>query len=155
GLITTTGNSSPGIVAHSRSQFSDWPMPAGVITITGDGDISTEGVSSYGIYAGSFGGFSDHGGGDAAGADGGAINVTYGGLITTQNVDAIGIWAESRGGLGGYGDDAEDFRESYAGGFGGHGGTTAVTVDAGGGVITHGDRAHAIYAVSAAGSGGE
>jgi hypothetical protein len=155
GIITTAGNSSPGIVAHSRSQFSDWPMPAGAITITGDGDISTAGVSSYGIYAGSFGGFSDHGGGDAAGADGGTINVTYGGLIETQNVDAIGIWAESRGGLGGYGDDAEDFRESYAGGFGGHGGTATVTVNEGGGVVTHGDRAHAIYAVSAAGSGGE
>ncbi len=154
GIIHTEGNASAGILTYSESAIGNVPLKAGDITISGNGGITTEGSSSYGIFAKSMSAWSDYGGGDAAGGDGGRIGITYDGRIATLGRDAVGVWAESRGGRGGFGDDANIGGSSNAGSFGGHGGQVDIIIQKNGSVVTTGDRAHAVFAESVGGDGG-
>ena len=101
-----------------------------------------------------------------AGGTGGAISVSANGLVETSGSQSIGLFAQSVGGGGGdsgtttVGGDFKAKSSTYKGnvavGLDGGSGATggAVTVTAGGQIVTAGERAHAIFAQSVGGGGG-
>ncbi|MBN2231362.1 MAG: hypothetical protein JW781_00890, partial [Deltaproteobacteria bacterium] len=141
--------------------------------------IITEGNRSYGVFAQSVGGGGGDGGyaisasagtgvsvaiGGSAGAggNGGEVEVTIDGSITTSGEKAYGVIAQSVGGGGGaggfavagnYGGSGLNLGLGGSGGVGGSG--NAVTVDINGSVATTGLGAHAVFAQSVGGGGGD
>jgi uncharacterized protein YhjY with autotransporter beta-barrel domain len=126
-IISTTGTSSPGIVAQSEGGG-------------GGGGGSGNGEKFKG---------GDGGNGGAAGAV--TVTVGAGSVITTTGNSSVGILAQSLGGaaaLGGSGNDD-------SGGTGGTGGdASTATVNNNGSISTQGQAAHGIVAQSLAGGGG-
>ncbi|QPC92901.1 hypothetical protein [Mesorhizobium sp. INR15] len=137
------------------------------------GDITTQGVGAYGIFAqsigggggaaGDVGGLVAIGGSGAAGGDGGTVVVnnaagttiiTYGGTNpNAHDVGADAIVAQSIGGGGGSGSNSGGLvaigGDGSAGGIGG-----SVTVNNDGTLITIGPKARGIFAQSIGGGGG-
>jgi hypothetical protein len=123
-------------------------------------------VESHGIWAKSVGGDAGTGGsgGWIAGApggggqatDGGSVTVASGGAIETNSSDSYGIYAQSVGGFGGRGGSASGIFYSHggSGNSAGSGGEVTVTNEESGSIITHGDRAHAVFAQSVGGGSG-
>jgi hypothetical protein len=137
----------------------------GAVDVNGSFDITTEGVESHGIWAKSVGGDAGTGGsgGWIAGApggggqatDGGSVTVASGGAIETNGSDSYGIYAQSVGGFGGRGGSASGIFYSHggSGNSADSGGEVTVTNQESGSIITHGDRAHAVFAQSVGGGG--
>ena len=148
GSITTEGDDSPGIDAHSVGGKGG----------KGGFAISLELGSSY------LSGSVAVGGTGGGGGDGGMVAVTNGYRITTAGDDGHGIWAKSRGGGGGDGgmSIAGNVNVSAGvsvavavGGAGGDGGVGGEVVVSNTGVIgTNGDNAHGVFAHSVGGGGG-
>ncbi len=132
-----------GMSTSDVSSFGD----GGDVTVTVNGDITTDRGASIGIFAQSVGGgggvagqadgastsdpevYIGNGGGDGTG---GAVSVVYeSGTITTTGVGAHGIFAQSAGGPSG-----------------GTSGATKVSVDVSGDIIVSGKGAHGIFAQS-------
>ena len=138
------------------------------VTVTNDGDLITHGYDSYAVFAQSVGGGGGNGGGAGAqfavggkgtgGGAGGDVKVYNHGSIVTDLDGSGGVFAQSVGGGGGSGGDAVSLGLFVNLSIGGSGGTASrggdVTVDNDGSIITHGDRASAIYAQSVGGGGG-
>lgn len=132
------------------------------IAVFNDGQITTQGVRSHGIVAetisgsgsagvdGNFWGRIPTAGGP--GANGGTVEVDNDGSIITSGNDAAGIVAMSVGGTGGRGGEGSTWRFGRPGGMGGRGGDIFVSGD--GSIVTSGDRASGIVALSAGGVGG-
>ena len=180
--ITTTGNNSSGIVALSfsgaggaggaREQGSGSDGAGGVggstgtITVANAGDISTQGVSSYGIFA-----LGSSGAGGASGATSsifysttqngassgavGDIDLINSGSIITQGAGSYGIFGMSLSGGGGAGGESESDLTSL----GGAGGTAAnagtITLNFTGSTTTYGDLTPAVILQSIGGGGGD
>ncbi|MGI9343294.1 MAG: hypothetical protein ACR2QV_10605, partial [Gammaproteobacteria bacterium] len=165
------GDTSSVFVAYGGSGKS--AGPGGDILVTNRGRITTGvagapdlGKRSHAIFAQSVGGgggsggdggaLAGYGGGSAAGGHGGDVNVLNAatGIIETYGNYARGIYAQSIGGGGGDGGDG-----AGVAGIGGRGsGTSAggrVTVINDGSIVTHGERANAIFAESVGGGGGD
>ena len=135
GIITTTGNTSMGIVVQSTGGnggdggFATGLLEdtagqpgvagkAGDINITHNGSITTSGVYSPGILAQSFAGsggiggsasgslFYDQGGSAPASTNGGRVDINLAGNIATSGNDSQAVIAQSIGGEGGMGGDA-------------------------------------------------
>jgi hypothetical protein len=176
--IETTGSQALGIHAVSiggdggdggdSSAFGgggNGPLGAGGGTVTVDGtfNIHTHGVESHGIGAYSIGGRGGQGGDDTffnpdAGegggtADSGNVFVTNRGTIETDSNESHGIVAQSVAGHAGNAGDSNSIVVFGAGG-GSAGDGGEVTVDNRGAILTHGERAHAIFAQSIGGGGG-
>ncbi|UCV28774.1 autotransporter outer membrane beta-barrel domain-containing protein [Ferribacterium limneticum] len=142
----------------------------GKVDVTNRGSINTFGLQSYGIYAQSIGG----GGGDGGhsgglvsiGGDGGGggnadtVKVVNEGSIHTREDESHALFAQSVGGGGGAGGDAVAVGAEASvsiggkGGTGGNGSDVTVTNTASGSIVTDGERAHAIFAQSIGGGGG-
>ena len=135
GSISTTGEESNGILAHSVGGFS------------GDAGKSAGTFVAYGA------------GSESAGA-GGQASVAWTGdsssLLQTQSDDSDGIFAQSQGGGGGKGSKSSSAIDSIAGSgsAGGAGGIVTVTA-AGARIATKGARSRAIVAMSSGGGGGD
>jgi hypothetical protein len=139
GTISTSGNSSRGLVAES---------------IGGGGG---DGGSTNGLVA--------VGGKGAGGGNSATVSVTHGGTITTQGADSTGLFAQSVGGGGGNGGSAGSvsaFAGVVVGGSGGGGGTGGdvnLTLqgehsNSASVIRTAGDRSAGIVAQSVGGGGG-
>ena len=178
--ITTTGSTSHGIFAQSRSGRGGaggsgfiasggggggTSGRGGAVSVNSSGSIQTSGTGSIGIFAQSLGGAAGGGGdsfglvagggGGSAGGNGGNVSVTNSGLITTSGADAYGILAQSIGGSGGNAGTAGGlvgFGDS--GGVGGSAGSATVTTEASSIITTTGAGAHGIFAQSVGGGGG-
>jgi hypothetical protein len=135
----------------------------GVVSLTNNGDISTFGEGSHGIFAQSVGG----GGGDAgtsggiaafsgvgdSGGDGGNASATNNGTILTENNFSRGIFVQSIGGGGGSGGDSGGI--FALGGTGAGGGEAGTATAVNNGIIyTKGEGSDGIMVQSIAGSGG-
>jgi hypothetical protein len=140
----------------------------GQVTLRSSGTIETWKTYSYGLFAQSVGGFGGSGGnswglfwsfgGDGnSGGSGGAVEVTNeaGGIVRTHETRSHAIYAQSIGGGGGAGGGMFAVITSLGGdgASGGNGGTVTVTNH--GALETHGQYAHAIYAQSVGGGGGD
>uniref|UniRef100_B0T2H8 Outer membrane autotransporter barrel domain protein n=1 Tax=Caulobacter sp. (strain K31) TaxID=366602 RepID=B0T2H8_CAUSK len=139
------------------------------VTVTNDGDLITHGYDSYAVFAQSVGGGGGNGGGagaqfavggkGAGGGAGGNVTVTNHGAINTDLDGSGGVFAQSVGGGGGSGGDSVSLGLFVNLSIGGSGGTASkggdVTVVNDGAIVTHGDRASAIYAQSVGGGGGD
>lgn len=154
----------PDMQAYVNRLLADAGL-AGVseaIAVFNDGQITTQGLRSHGIVAetisgagsagvdGNFWGRIPTAGGP--GANGGTVEVDNDGSIVTAGNDAAGIVAISRGGTGGRGGEGSTWRYGRPGGMGGRGGDIFVSGD--GSIVTSGDRASGIVALSAGGVGG-
>ncbi|MBB2961145.1 autotransporter outer membrane beta-barrel domain-containing protein [Methylobacterium sp. R2-1] len=144
----------------------------GVVTVRGTGSIETGGVAAFGIFAqsiGGGGGLSTNGQADLAtmagriggtgGAkgDGGKVSVALEGgtRVETAGTAAYGIFAQSIGGGGGYGGTTQNTPAFVtAGKTTGDGGIVEITLDRGASVLTHGRKAHGIFAQSLGAGGG-
>ncbi len=155
------------------------------VTVANSGYVQTQGSLSYGVQAQSVGGGGGNGGfslsgsfsegsninvtvggsGDGGG-NGGAVNLTQGGAILTTGSGSHAVLAQSVGKSGGAGgfagsisvslDDGANIGVSVGGGGGDGGAAGAVTVDtSGSSIITEGDSASGIYALSQGGGGGD
>ncbi|PVB62295.1 hypothetical protein DCO57_08340 [Labrenzia sp. 011] len=182
------GQSSNVIDANAGVNFSQYVMNQGAsggaggnggkVTVTSNGQITTSGSASFGIFAQSLAG----GGGKAgttidastglsagavtlgqSGGDGGVsgdVNVINKGKIHTSGVLAGGIFAQSVAGGGGQANttvngDLGLSLDYTHGGDGGAGGTAGdVSVDNRNGITTDNDGAIAIFAQSLGGGGG-
>ena len=104
------------------------------LIVNNNGNITTSGTASYGIYATTTGGTGYHGrdgsfwdsgriptqGG--TGSNGGSIAVENNGNITTSGDYSAGMFSTSTGGTGGHGGEGSDWRYGRPGGTGGMGG---------------------------------
>jgi hypothetical protein len=177
--ISTLGANAYGIYATSRGGKGGeggWGVglygeggdggfggKSGNVVITNNGQISTQGFESHGLFAESVGGAGGDGGsgwgafgngGDGGGnADAGSVSVINSGFIETlgELADSIHAWSigggeNTGGGAGGI------FSWGGDGATGGHG--NAVTVINTGSLVTRGSEASAIYAESLGGGGG-
>jgi hypothetical protein len=137
----------------------------GIVTVTNDGVLLTEGESGIGIFAQSIGGgggngagsgawFASLGGDGGAGGIGGAVSVLNAGFIQTIGNYAHSIFAQSIGGGGGNGAASGGVWVAIGGdgASGSHGGD--VTVDNSGELETFGFGAEGIHAESIGGGGG-
>ncbi|MBU2961457.1 autotransporter outer membrane beta-barrel domain-containing protein [Citreicella sp. C3M06] len=131
---------------------------------TGDIQIETFGDSSRGISATSHGGGGGDGGGaggivsiggaSGSGGDGGTVEVETTAQIITHGDSADGLHAQSIGGGGGSADGTGGV--VAVGGTGGGGGDSdAVSVLAGGSILTEGRDADGVFAQSIGGGGGD
>jgi len=140
----------------------------GQVSLSSGGEIVTDGVSSYGLYAQSVGGFGGKGGstwglfvsfgGDGnSGGSGGAVDVINkeGGMITTWGQYSHAIIAQSIGGGGGSG-GGQSINLVSLGGYGASGGNGgAVDVENNGGIVTKEIGSYGILAQSVGGGGGD
>ncbi|MBS3733075.1 MAG: hypothetical protein KGY42_09220, partial [Desulfobacterales bacterium] len=181
--VTTEGDKAHGIWAKSLGGNAGdggsggwlWGDPGaggqatdgGRVTLHSSGDIETSGLTAYGLYAQSVGGFGGSGGsnwglfcsfgGDGnSGGSGGDVEVINlaGGSVITSGDHSHAILAQSIGGGGGSGGGefglfASLGGEGAAGGFGGD-----VSVENDGLLETSGTRAYGIFAQSVGGGGG-
>lgn len=156
------GGSSSGAVALGNDGGDGGA--GGSVAVNNDGSIRTTGRGAYGIFARSYGAGAGSGsgsggivalGGNGGGfASGGNVTVTNSGDIETTNFGSHGVLAHSIGGGGGDGGNAGGlFTVGGKAGSGGNGGVVRYTQN-GGSVITHGDKANAVYAQSIGGGGG-
>lgn len=180
--ITTHGTNAQGIAAHSlggsggnggdggffggSGGTGGATGDGGRVALNSEGDITTWGMGSRGLFAQSIGGFAG-GGGDtpigifyAAGGSGGSVgagglvNVTNRGSITTFGNFSDAIVAQSIGGGGGSGGSAGGL--VALGGYGSAGGNGSnATVLNVGSIVTTGERARGILAQSIGGGGGD
>jgi hypothetical protein len=177
--ITTYGDKSHGVFARSRGgnggsggtataalAFGDNGGnggDAGIVIVSNQGTVLTNGWNSHGIYASSVGAGAGSGssadgayaeGGNGGGeSDGAAVTVNNSGTITTRRDDSFGILAQSIGGGGGDGGGAGGW--FTVGGKGGSGGGSGVvSIFDSGKVQTSKDRSTAIFAQSIGGGGG-
>ena len=154
GAVLTEGARAHGIFAQSLGGGGG--NGSSIISANLTGGMSS---TSIGINIGGTGG---------EGATGGTVNVANAGSIETLGADAHGVFAQSTGGGGGnggltlavnavIGSGAADKTPLVAlGGAGGTGGNAGnVTVTNTGSIVTHGDRAHGIYAQTTGGGGGD
>jgi len=186
GQIITHGDESNGIIAMSaggvggpggnggcfrHGATGGTGGDGGLVTVTGNAEITTEGDYSSGIVAYSVGG-NGGGGGSGKGAMPGG-NGGYGGRGGTVNVDgdwdittggdeehvasgdkAHGIWAKSLGGNAGNGGSG-----GWLWGDPGHGGQATdggqVSLSSGGEIVTDGLSSYGLYAQSVGGFGGK
>ena len=154
GIISTAGGGSAG-------------GNGGSVTVDHSGSITTDGAWAHGVVAQSVGGsggsagtavglvaFGDSG---AAGGSGGAaaIFARSGSTTTTHGANSHGLFAQSIGGGGGSGGTSVGLATFGSGGAsGGGGGTAQITVEGGARVTTTGTGAHAVFAQSVGGGGG-
>ena len=139
--------------------------PAGDVTVSINGKITTSGSSSDAILVQSTGGFagdggkgvgaSAYGGGSESAGDGGTVSVTWtGDSLTTSSSGAYGLNAQSVGGGGGKGGDTDGIKAlGGSGSAGGDGGTVSVT-STGTTISVSGSNASGLFAQSAGGGGG-
>ena len=138
----------------------------GIVNVTNNGSITTTGLFSHGIAAGSIGGGGGAGsqahdlvalgGSGNSSGDGNAVTVTNAitGTIQTSGLGAYGIYAESVGGGGGNGGGAKGLVSiGGAGSTGGNGGQ--VNVINNGSIGTSGIGGNGIFAQSVGGGGGD
>jgi hypothetical protein len=194
GTITTSGAGSHGVFAHSLGGgggsgglnlsslvniggSGGSSGAGGIVTVTNDGSISTQGNASHGILAQSIGGgggssgysfsfVANIGGAGGASGDGGDVTVNNDGTISTQGNASHGIFAQSVGGGGGSiftDDEALDLSDlsidagllfSLGGETGGTGNGGNVTVINNGDITTEGETSDGIFAQSIGGGGG-
>jgi hypothetical protein len=182
GSITTSGSHSRGIFAQSVGGGGGEGGgdllgiitiggqggsggDGGMVTVTSNGSITTNGTFSEGVAAQSVGGgggmanaisgvFAIGGQGGSAGG-GGVIQVTNTGSITTNGVSSNAVFAQSIGGGGGAGAGANGvFSFGGSGGSTGDGGKVTVNNQSTGMITTNGDLSYGIYAQSVGGGGG-
>ena len=184
GQITTLGVDAYGVYAESVGGFGGqgatsfglfWSLggdggsggSGGAVAVhnqAGAG-ISTDNLRSHALFAQSIGGGGGSGGGEfsllaslggqgAAGGHGGAVTVTNDGRIETAGEHARGIYAQSIGGGGGDGGNTASLVAIGGAGSGTSNGGT-VTISNNGIVATVGEEAHAIFAESIGGGGGD
>jgi hypothetical protein len=141
----------------------------GTVGVMQNGNVTTLGDRSYGVFAQSVGGGGGMGG--AAGSDtgliavglpgggggnGGNVNVTVSGNVSTTGQGAYGVFAQSVGGGGGVGGSVSgrplSLGVALGGGPAGNGGNITVTTS--GTITTKGQAAYGIFAQSVGGSGG-
>ena len=138
------GGIGQAIVAINNGNITTWGVGA-----HGIASQTISGAGSAGINGNFWGRIPTAGG---RGANGGAIEITNDGDIVTNGDGAVGIVATSRGGTGGRGGEGSTWRYGRAGGEGGSGGDVFINGD--GNIITDGDHASGIIAVSEGGIGG-
>ncbi|MGF6227305.1 uncharacterized protein YhjY with autotransporter beta-barrel domain [Inquilinus ginsengisoli] len=153
-VITTTGNSSVGILAQSLGGAAGLGGygnndsggtggtggDAGTATVNNNGSISTQGQAAHGIVAQSLAGgggsggaswglFHSNGGTGAAGGTSDQASVENNGTITTIGPNAFGVLLQSIGGGGGAGGSASGVIANVggSGGFAADGGTVSFT----------------------------
>ncbi len=182
GSIRTEGNYAYGIFAQSMGGAAggggdSWGIvgaggssriggEGGNVYVVHQGDITTEGTGSHGIFAQSIGGPGGDGG-DAgglvalggtgsAGGNGGVVSVTTetGSAIETWGTGSRGILAQSIGGGGGSGGSAGGVVSLGARSSGGGDGAN-VTVTHNGSIVTHAGGSIGILAQSIGGGGGD
>jgi len=163
--VSLGGDGGDGGDSSAFGGGGNGPLGAGGGTVTVDGtfNIHTHGTESHGIGAYSIGGRGGQGGDDTffnpdAGegggtADSGDVFVTNRGTIETDQNESHGIVAQSVAGHAGSAGDSNSIVVFGAGG-GSAGDGGEVTVDNRGDILTHGERAHAIFAQSIGGGGG-
>jgi hypothetical protein len=151
GTIVTAGNRAIGLFAQS---------------VGGGGGIggaaSGKAMASDNPAGASFALAVSVGGTGGGGGSGGLVNVTNTGGITTAGANAYGVLAQSVGGGGGVGGGArssgDDSRYALAVSVGGNGNVAGaggnVSVSNAGSILTTGNLAHGIYAMSVGGGGG-
>ena len=132
------------------------------VVVRNEGSVTTLGDASSGIFAQTISGsgraghnscfFCSKPTAGGTGANGGAIEVTNNGQIVTEGNASAGIFVISRGGTGGQGGNGGTWWYGRSGGTGGRGGDVSVTGD--GNIVTSGDNAIGIFAVSEGGIGG-
>lgn len=148
GAITTRGENSHGVYAHSVGAGAGSGSSAGGaiaiggnggnesdggrVTVNNSGTVLTGGGDSYGLFAQSVGGGGGDGGdagglftvGGRAGSGGNAdiVTVVDSGTVTTTGDRATAIFAQSIGGGGGNGGDAVSFSSTIGVAVGGAGG---------------------------------
>ena len=138
----------------------------GAVTVVNSGNITTERMRAFGIFAQSVGGSAGQGGDGGwfiygSGGGGGeatvndAVSVTNSGTVITKGDDAHGILAQNIGGFGGSGGGAGGFAIYASGASGGNTGSGGnVTLSNSGRVETAGENANALMAQSIGGGGG-
>jgi hypothetical protein len=153
-VITTTGESSVGILAQSLGGAAGLGGDgnndsggtggtggdAGTATVDNNGSISTQGQAAHGIVAQSLAGgggsggaswglFHSNGGTGAAGGTSKQASVENNGTITTIGPNAFGVLLQSIGGGGGAGGNASGVIANVggSGGFAADGGTVSFT----------------------------
>ena len=156
------GSGSGGLISIGGS--GNGGGNSGSVEVTNNGDITTEGKTSDGIYAqsvgggggsgGTSGGLISIGGSGEGGGDGGSVTVDNSKNITAKGDISKGIFAQSVGGGGGRG--AGSGGAIAVGGSGRSSGDGSdVTVTNSGAIRTKGDKSsHGIYAQSVGGGGG-
>ncbi|HUB84081.1 MAG TPA: hypothetical protein VL971_00195, partial [Rhizomicrobium sp.] len=168
------GGDAAGLIAISGSGGGG--SPAGNVTASNSGTITTLGTGANAFYAQSVGGL----GGDAGSAgglaalgsnggsqaadrceneglclNGGNITATNSGTLSASGQSASGMFIESIGGGGGNGGGSSGlFSWGGSGGAGGNGGELDVTNTQTGVIQIGGDNAEAIFAQSVGGGGG-
>lgn len=157
-----TAASGSGVVSIGASGGS--AANGGIIDVTNDGRITTNGAFSHGIVAASIGGGGGAGsqsgslvalgGAGNSSGDGDTVTVTNNGIIRTTGTGSYGVYAESVGGGGGNGGGASGF--ITIGGDGGGGGKGGdVNVYNYNLIATSGLGSHGIFAQSVGGGGGD
>ena len=185
GRIQVSGDLSSGILAQSFGGFggeggngfglvgeggsASEGGNGGDVAVVNNGEISTGGLSGFGINAQSIGGSGGNGGdavglvafgGDSeetAGGDGGDVLVrnTEGGNISTTGDSALGVLGQSIGGGGGSGGSAGGIAAfGGQGAAGGNAGNVQILNEAGGAITTSGGFSHGIVGQSIGGGGG-
>ena len=185
GAFSIVGNASGGDASTNNVGGSGGSGGnAGLVKVTNNGTIQTDGAMSHGIYAQSVGGGGGSGGfvvsgtlnlgsggsnttigGNAgnggSGGNGGDVIVTNTGAIIINKNNSVGIFAQSVGGGGGSGGLSGALNisggtlGSQVGGNGGKGGDGGnVTVISTGTIVTSGDNSVSVLAQSIGGGGG-
>ncbi|WP_162409045.1 autotransporter outer membrane beta-barrel domain-containing protein [Acuticoccus sediminis] len=156
---TTIGDGKGGAAAGSG--------PAGNVSISYGGSVSTTGGESDAVFAQSVGGFSGSGGNstgttafgagsESAGAGGEvAVTIAAGSTLKTSGEFSYALDAQSVGGGGGKGNSGLGVKQlGGSGSAGGDGGNVTVT-SGGASITTDGDAAKALTARSVGGGGGD
>ena len=162
------GNGGSGGWLFGNPGVGGTATDGGLVSLYSSGKIETDGLSSYGLYAQSVGGFGGSGGsswglfwsfgGNAdSGGSGGAVDVINkeSGKITTKDDYSHAILAQSIGGGGGSGGGKFGLFASLGGigASGGNGGTVEVTNN--GAIETQKIGSYGILAQSVGGGGGD
>lgn len=129
GMDFIYNKSAAGSVALTLGRQGGTGGDGGVVTLSSDGDITTSGERAYGLLAQSLG----NGGGNSSSNSGG-IETAKDPNTPNADVQSASVAIGIEGGIGGVGG--------------------AVTLDAMGSITTNGDDAHAIFAQSVGGGGG-
>ncbi|WP_160736742.1 autotransporter outer membrane beta-barrel domain-containing protein [Altericroceibacterium endophyticum] len=168
-LVTSSsgkgGEGGDGFLFSGGGEGGGAPGVGGDATLTNTGTVRTKGDYSIGLYAQSLGGSAGDGGGSygivssggggSFGGKGGNAQVNQNGTVITNGKAAHGVLAESVGGSGGDGGSSGGlFADTDSGGAGGDGGNVKITAGGSSYTETTGNFAHALFAQSVGGGGG-